>query len=234
MTFTMNERLKQFLLSLLNATLLLGIILAVTGIILISKVESFTASVISQVKFAALEDIDKDVKDVAAAIYAAERDLKTIASRLGEIVDKPDIVLSADLRQELHSLRDELQSLQKTAAALPEKTAQELSKRLDNAVGLSALPLAPDAKRELRELNRELGALQRALAALTSSHSRISDHAIRAIALAAANAYIGARRCRSAQENSARRTATVNNASAQHGLGNFFKLQAVEDYSRVQ
>lgn len=217
MNVTVDERVKQFLLSLLNATLLLGIIFVVAAIILITKIETFTASIISQAKFAALESIDKDVRDVAASISKTEQDLKDIAGRLNQLVDKPQIMLSSDLRNDLHALREALQSLQKTAAALPEATVRSLSQRLDKLVATEALPVSADSQNELRMLNRKLAAMQRTLSKLTSSHTALSDHAIRTIAAETANAYIELRGCRAASTSFRRKSSIAHTETTRSG-----------------
>ena len=89
-------RLKQFLLSLVNATLVLGIILVVLALVLLNQAESFTANVISDVKLGLLEEIDTDIKDVVGSIRSTEEELRVVANRLKQIVDQPEITLAVN------------------------------------------------------------------------------------------------------------------------------------------
>ena len=104
-------RLKQFLLSLVNATLVLGIILVVLALVLLNQAESFTANVISDVKLGLLEEIDTDIKDVVGSIRSTEEELRVVANRLKQIVDQPEITLSPEIRAEITSIDAELGAL---------------------------------------------------------------------------------------------------------------------------
>ena len=107
----MNAQWKQFLLSLVNATLLLAIVLAVLGLVLLNKVESFIADIISDVKFGLLQEIDKDITQVAGAIRSTEEDLRLIAQRLDMVLERPTITLSPDVQREIRSVKTELKAL---------------------------------------------------------------------------------------------------------------------------
>ena len=114
----MRKQLKDLLLALVNATLILAIILTITGIILLRKVESFAADVVSDVKIEVLRDIDKEIEDVAATVKAGERNLRRISERLDEITQRPDITLSPETQQDIRSLSAELKALKQSVSRL--------------------------------------------------------------------------------------------------------------------
>ena len=191
-----SDRWKQFLLSLLNATLLLGIVFVILGLILLSKIETFTENVLDDVRLGLLQEVNADVKSTISAIGTTERDLKLIASRLDAIVKHPEITLSPTLLKGVRSVSDELQKLQKSTAALPGEVANQLMQRFDAAVGHSVVTIAPPVQQAITALSHDVRTVQKTLAKLTSSHASVSDHAIRSVASAVADAIINVRQCR--------------------------------------
>ncbi|MFY0610896.1 MAG: hypothetical protein JXQ99_05175 [Hyphomicrobiaceae bacterium] len=187
---------KQFLLSLLNATLLLGIIFVALSLILVSKVETFSENALDKVRLGPLQEIGADVKSTVDAIGTTEKELKLIADRLNAMVKHPEITLSPVTLKEMRSIRDELKRLQTSTVALPDETANQLAQRIDSTIGRSTISIFPATQQELGDLTRDVRTMQKTLVELTSSHAAVSDHAIRSIASAVANAIIEVRQCR--------------------------------------
>ncbi|MEQ8825219.1 MAG: hypothetical protein RIC14_12680 [Filomicrobium sp.] len=189
------ERLKQFFLSLLNTTLLLGIVFMALALTLVGKLETFTENVLNDVRLSLLHEIDDDVKGTLGAIGEAEQELKLISDRLTAIVEHPERVVSPRLFVEVRALRDELNKIQKTADTLPLGTADVIAQRLNVTNELFATALSGETQRDMQQLSSDVMRMQRTLAELTSSRTAVSDHAIRSIATATANAIISIRGC---------------------------------------
>ena len=134
-------RLLAFLLSLINATLVLAIVFAVTALILVDRIETFAASVISDVKFAVLQDIDTDVRQVAGAIRTTNTKLQTIAKELEEVVRSPAITLSPAMQDDvrllianLTSLRQSIVHLTSSHEALSDQSIRAIGATVANAI----------------------------------------------------------------------------------------------------
>lgn len=102
---------KSFLVPLVNATLVLAILLAVSGTVLVYKVHSFATDVISDVKVGLLRDMDNDIRLIKRSFQDGERDLRRIAARLDAITKNPEITLSPEIQQDIRSLRTEVDVL---------------------------------------------------------------------------------------------------------------------------
>lgn len=107
----MSSRLKQFLLSLVNATLMLAIILVLLGLLLLNQAESFANDVVSDVKFALLKEIDTDVQLVVESIRATDRDLRAVEAQLKALVEQPEITLSPEIRADISAVNAKLDQL---------------------------------------------------------------------------------------------------------------------------
>ena len=195
--WTIGDRWKQLLLSLANATFLLGIVFAVLALILVSKVETFSENMLNDVKLGLLKEIDADVESALDAIGTTEKELELVADQLNKLVKDPQISLSPLLIKEMQAIRTELHKVRLTAAAMPAEAASQLLQRIEKATERSTIAISPSALSQLRVLNRELGSMQTSLAELTSLQATVSDHAIRSIASAIASAIIDIRQCRS-------------------------------------
>ncbi len=133
--------IKTVLLSLLNATLLLAIVLTILGLALIHKVERFTGKVISKVHFSLLEEAEKDVKTVAKSIVAAERDLRRISDRITKLVNQPVIVGTPGIEQQLRGLVSQVNTLQKDIVGLEvshmrlsDRSIQQIASAIANTI----------------------------------------------------------------------------------------------------
>lgn len=134
----MTQPWKEFLQSLLNATLVLGIIFALSGIFLVSKVHSFAVDVLSDVKVALLHDMDNDIALLARSFQDGERDLRRVGTDLEKIMSHPEITLSPQIQQDLKALRNEVRGLNKRL----EKLASDHEVLTDNAVRTLASSVA--------------------------------------------------------------------------------------------
>lgn len=105
---------KQILQSVANATLMLAIMLMLSGAFLVHKIHSLTAEVISNVKVDLLEAIDKDVETAAKTLKQGERDLQGIAQRLESIEKYPERLLTPDAQRTINLLLSELNRLNGT------------------------------------------------------------------------------------------------------------------------
>lgn len=126
----MTQTWKDFLQSLLNATLVLGIIFALSGLVLVSKVHSFAADVLSDVKVALLNDMDSDIALVARSFQDGERDLRRVGTELEKIMSHPEITLSPQIQHDLKALQNEVGALNKHL----EKLASDHDALTDHAV----------------------------------------------------------------------------------------------------
>lgn len=152
----MIDRLKQFLLSLLNATLMLGIILVLLALFLVYRVETFTTNVVSEVKLGLLEEVDADVRQVVGAIRATDRDLREVADKLDRFVERPEITLSPELRQEigaldakLTDLRDGVTRFLSSHDAVSDQAVRDIASRLaESYLALRHCRVQPEPKRD--------------------------------------------------------------------------------------
>lgn len=130
----LKRRLKPFLLSLVNATLLLAITFAVTALILVNRIEGYTATVISEVKFGVLQEFDKDVRAVAGAIRTTNTKLQAIADELDIIIRSPTITLSPAMQHDVRVLLTSLKSVQQSIGKLT-SSHEELSDQSIRTIG---------------------------------------------------------------------------------------------------
>lgn len=137
---TLAGRLKTFLLALINATLILGIIFATCAILLVTKVERFTDNIITDVKFDLLQEIDKDVRQLVGSIRKGEEDLRLITERLDKLTTTPEITLSPQLQNDVRRLHVDIRSLQRSVTLLTlshveisDRTIREIAASLANA-----------------------------------------------------------------------------------------------------
>ena len=133
----MTDRLKQLHLSLLNATLMLGIILVLLALLLLDRAQSFTTNVVSDVKFGLLQEIDKDVKEVVGSIRETDRDLRRVADGLDRLIAQPEIALSPESREDIRSLeakltglRDGVSQLLSSHESVSDRAVREIASRL--------------------------------------------------------------------------------------------------------
>lgn len=106
----MKDQVRTFLLSLLNATLLLAVILTLSVTFLVYKVESAAQDLMSQAGTALLSEAEHEVKGAIASIEAADRDLKQLTEKVAQVIETPGELLGARDIELLKGLRTDVQT----------------------------------------------------------------------------------------------------------------------------
>jgi hypothetical protein len=96
--------MRQFLLSLVNATLLLTIVLVLLVLWLVYKVEDVAADLVTKVDMRVVDLVEGDIRDAVTEIHGLRHDLGTFNDELAQLVDHPEITLSPEIREELDAI----------------------------------------------------------------------------------------------------------------------------------
>ena len=133
--------MRQFLMSLLNATLLLAVVLAALVVWLSYRAEDVAADLIAKVDIRVLDAAEADVRNAVAEIHGLRSDLATLNTRLARLADGREITLSPAMRQELDTIRAHAVRIEKAVAnvtnvdrALSDSKIREIGKMLTEAV----------------------------------------------------------------------------------------------------
>ncbi|MGI9434599.1 MAG: hypothetical protein ACR2Q4_07205, partial [Geminicoccaceae bacterium] len=86
--------MRQFLLSLLNATLLLAVVLAGLGIWLTYRVEHVAADLIGKVDLRVADAVEGDLRDAVTDFHELRGDLGRFNDQLAQLIEAPEITLS--------------------------------------------------------------------------------------------------------------------------------------------
>jgi hypothetical protein len=126
--------MRQFLISLVNATLLLAIILVLLVLWLVYKVEDVAADLVTKVDMGLVELVEGDIRDAVAGIQGLRDDLGALNDELAQLIDHPGITLSPDIREELDAINAQAAQIDKAVARLTDFD-RDLSDRQIREIG---------------------------------------------------------------------------------------------------
>ena len=138
--------MRQFLKSLLNATLLLAVILAGLTLWLTYKIEGVAADAVTQIDTRAINALDTDIKDAVGEIRGLRDDLASLNKRLVQLIESPEIRLSPELRQSLDVINSHAKRIE-TAVTRFVDVDRQLSDRQIRKIGTALAEVVIDARR---------------------------------------------------------------------------------------
>ena len=126
--------MRQFMLSLLNATLLLAVVFVAFAIWLTYRVEDVAADLITKVDMRVVELVEGDIRDAVTEIHGLRDDLGTLNDELSQLIEHPEITLSPEIRDELNAINTQAERIDKAVARLTDFD-RDLSDRQIREIG---------------------------------------------------------------------------------------------------
>ncbi len=137
----MNSQVKALLLSLLNATLMLGVILTLSAVFLVHQIEGFAEDFMTHAGSALLQEAGHEVNGAIVALKTADRDLKRLTQSVQAIIDKPvghlsrqDVELLQGFRSDLEATNQLLFRMTNSFGGLSDQTVRRLGETLIEAI----------------------------------------------------------------------------------------------------
>lgn len=137
--------MRQFLLSLANATLLLAIVLVVLVLWLFYKVEDVAADLVTMVDMRVVELVEDDIRDAVTEIHGLRDDLGTLNDQLTQLIEHPEIKLSPEIRDELDAINTQAAQIDKAVTRLTDFD-RDLSDRQIREIGKALAEVVINAR----------------------------------------------------------------------------------------
>ena len=138
--------MRQFVTSLLNATLLLAVVLAALVVWLSYRVEDAAADLITKVDMRVLDAAEADIRDATTEIHGLRKTLSGLNTRLARLTDGREITLSPAMRRELDAIKTQAVRIETAVTRLTNVDSQ-LSDRKIREIGKALAELAIDVRR---------------------------------------------------------------------------------------